>query len=300
MKSDKPRELSEEKLALVLNLPVILLLGLLIGYPIAYVVRLSLSDVTLMGLRQGDLPFTGITNFVVVFRDSLFVQSLVRTVAFGVVSVTLMITVGLLMAIAMNMEHLWISRITRTFILLPWAVPSIANAVMWSFIFNPRYGHLNGFLLSLGLIESPMSYLGRPAGAMIAVIVAYVWRVFPFSAILLHASLQGISKELYEAADVDGATRFQSFWKITMPMLQPIIAVLLVIRTVFALTVFDEVYALTRGGPGTSTWTAAYYSYYTSFSNLQFGLGSTSALVLSFVIFFLSYLYIRYVYTKQV
>jgi multiple sugar transport system permease protein len=293
------RELSEGQLAFVLNLPVIILLGLLIVSPLAYVVKLSFSEATLSGLRKGVTPFVGLRNYFTVFSDPLFVESLLRTLAFGAVSVILMIAIGLFMAIAMNMEHVWLSRLTRALILLPWAVPAIANGVMWGFIFNPRYGHLNALLLNLGILKEPISYLGQPFSAMVCVIIAYVWRVFPFSAILFHAALQNIPKEFYEAADVDGASTLQQFWSITLPMLRPVIAVLLILRTAFALTIFDEVFALTRGGPGTSTWTTAWYSYYTSFSNLQFDLGATSALILALVIFVLAFLYIRYLYRPE-
>jgi ABC-type sugar transport system permease subunit len=293
------RELTEGQLAVVLNLPVVGLLVLLIAYPLLYTVRLSFSEATLSSLRNNTVSFAGFRNYITIMQDDLFMTTLLRTFVFGAVSVFLMISVGLFVALAMNRSNVWISRITRMFILLPWAVPAIANGVMWSFIFNPRYGHLNALLLGLGIIDSPLSYLGQPLPAMISVIIAYVWRVFPFCALLFHAALQNIPMELYEAAEVDGATKWQQFWRVTLPMLRPVIAVLLIMRTAFALTIFDEVFALTRGGPGTSTWTSAWYSYFTTFDRLRFDLGGTSALILSLVIFALAYIYIRFVYRQE-
>jgi ABC-type sugar transport system permease subunit len=293
------RELSEGQLAVVLNVPVIFLLALLIAYPLMYVVRLSVSDASLSSLRNNTISFVGLRNYISILQDDLFVTTLLRTLAFGAVSVFLMMAIGLFVALAMNRSSVWISRVTRMVILLPWAVPAIANGVMWSFIFNPRYGHLNALLLGLGLIDAPLSYLGQPLSAMISVIIAYVWRVFPFSALLFHAALQNIPQELYEAAEVDGASKWQQFSRVTLPMLRPVIAVLLIMRTAFALTIFDEVFALTRGGPGTSTWTSAWYSYFTTFDRLRFDLGGTSSLILSLVIFVLAYIYIRFVYRQE-
>jgi len=293
------KELNERQLALGLNLPVIIVLIALIGYPLFYACRLSISQATIAGLRTNNLPFAGIKNYVAVLSDPLFITTLLRTLIFGAISVSLMIAVGLFVAVAMNQENVWLSRLTRASVILPWAVPAIANGVMWSFVFNPRYGHLNAFLFTLGLIDKPLTYLSQPLTAMACVIWAYVWRVFPFSALLFHAALQGISKEIYEAAEVDGASEWTQFWKITFPLLRPVIAVLLVLRTAFALTIFDEVFAMTRGGPGTSTWTAAWYSYFTTFDRLKFDQGAASAFVLAMVIFALAILYIRFVYTRQ-
>ena len=199
----------------------------------------------------------------------------------------------------MNKTNTRLSYLTRALVLLPWAVPPVANGLMWSFIFNSRYGSLNATLYSLGLIDEFIRFLSSPVLAFAAVVVAYVWRVMPFSALLYHAALAGIPKDLYEAAQVDGASAWKQFRYITLPLLRPVTAVLLILRTAFAIMIFDEVFALTNGGPGDSTWTAAWYSYWTSFRLIQFDTGSASAFVLAIVIGFFAWVYVKFIYQSM-
>ena len=286
---------SEKQLAFLLNVPTAALVLLIVAYPLVYVFLISLQSVTISGLRSGNTPFVGLANYVTIFSDSLFLTTLGRTLVMSFVSVTLMISLGLFMALAMN-QKVKIATLTRALILLPWAVPPIANGIMWGFIYNSRYGHLNALLYSLGLIDDFISIIGDPFLAQVGVIWAYVWRVIPFSALLFYAALQGIPEELYEAAEVDGANTWQQFWKITLPMLRPVIAVLLILRTAFAMTIFDEVFAITQGGPGDSTWTAAWYSYWNSFRLLKIDIGAASSFVLAVIITLFALVYIRFVY----
>jgi multiple sugar transport system permease protein len=292
-------DLGVNHLAFLLNLPTAVILLLLIAYPLGYAFYLSVHRVTMSSLRSGHAPFVGLLNYLTVLQDPLFLKTLSRTLLMGTFSVVLMLAIGLFVAMAMNMGHSRISYVTRTLVLMPWAVPPIANGLMWSFIFNSRYGHLNATLYSLGFIDHFIRFLSSPTLAVMAVIIAYVWRVVPFSALLYHAALAGIPKEVYEAAEVDGANAWQRFWHITLPLLRPVTAVLLILRTAFALMIFDEVFALTNGGPGDSTWTAAWYSYWNSFRLIRFDIGSASAFILATVIGFLAWFYIRFVYRRM-
>lgn len=284
------------QLAFLLNLPTAFIILLFIAYPLGYAFYLSVHEVTLSSLRSGGAPFVGFRNYITVLTDSLFLTTLWRTILMAAISVFLMLASGLFVAIAMNKTNTRLSYVTRALVLLPWAVPPVANGLMWSFIFNSRYGSLNATLYSLGLIDEFIRFLSSPVLAFAAVVVAYVWRVMPFSALLYHAALAGIPKDLYEAAQVDGATAWEQFRYITLPLLRPVTAVLLILRTAFAIMIFDEVFALTNGGPGDSTWTAAWYSYWTSFRLIQFDTGSASAFVLAIVIGLFAWAYVKFIY----
>jgi len=286
------------QLAFLLNIPTIVIMLLLIAYPLGYAFYLSVHQVTMSTLRSGNPPFVGLQNYLTVLSDPLFLTTLGRTLLMGAISVFLMLAIGLFVAIGMNMKNTRLSWVTRALVLIPWAVPPVANGLMWSFIFNSRYGHLNAALYSLGLIDDFIRFLSSPTLAFAAVVLAYVWRVMPFSALLYHAALAGIPKEIYEAAEVDGASAWQKFWHITLPLLRPVTAVLLILRTAFALMIFDEVFALTSGGPGDSTWTAAWYSYWTTFRLIRFDTGSASAFILAVVIGIFAWVYVKFIYRR--
>ena len=287
------------QLAFLLNIPTIVIMLLLIAYPLGYAFYLSVHQVTMSTLRSGNPPFVGLQNYLTVLSDPLFLTTLGRTLLMGAISVFLMLAIGLFVAIGMNMKNTRLSWVTRALVLIPWAVPPVANGLMWSFIFNSRYGHLNAALYSLGLIDDFIRFLSSPTLAFAAVVIAYVWRVMPFSALLYHAALAGIPKEIYEAAEVDGASAWQKFWHITLPLLRPVTAVLLILRTAFALMIFDEVFALTSGGPGDSTWTAAWYSYWTTFRLIRFDTGSASAFILAVVIGIFAWVYVKFIYRRM-
>jgi ABC-type sugar transport system permease subunit len=292
-------ELSASRLAVLMNAPSVVGLTLVLAYPILYAGYLSLHEVSLRQLRTGEFPFVGLANFARLFRDDVFWLSLRHTFAFVAACVVLEVVIALVIALIVSEERVWISRVTRVLILVPWAVPPVVNGLLWSFIFNAQYGYLNRTLSALGLIESYVNWLGRPGGAMAAVIVAYVWRTTPFNILLYHAALQGIPRELYEAAEVDGASPWSAFWSVTLPLLRPIITVTLILRTTFAFMVFDEILAITQGGPGNDTWVAAWYTYKMSFQPpFNVGLGAASAWVLTLIIGALALLYVRFVYRR--
>jgi ABC-type sugar transport system permease subunit len=255
--------------------------------------------VSLRQLRTGEFPFAGLANFARLVRDDLFWLSLRHTLVFVAVSVVLEVVIALVIALVVNEERVWPSRVTRVLILVPWAVPPIVNGLLWSFILNAQYGYLNRVLFALGLIDGYVNWLGHPTFAMAAVIGAYVWRTTPFNILLYHAALQGIPRELYEAAEVDGASGWAAFWSLTLPLLRPIIAVTLILRTTFAFMVFDEILAITQGGPGNDTWVAAWYTYKMSFQPpFNIGLGAASAWGLTLIIGAFALLYVRFVYRR--
>lgn len=292
-------ELRPGAFALWMNLPALACMALVLAYPIAYAGYLSLHEVSLKQLRGGDMPWAGLANFARLLDDEVFWLSLRHTFVFVAVSVALEVVLALLIALVIDDERVWISRVTRALILLPWAVPPIVNGLLWAFVFNAQYGYLNRTLHALGLIDGSVNWLGSPGLAMTAIITAYVWRTTPFNILLYHAALQGIPAALYEAADVDGASPWQRFWSVTLPLLLPVIAVSLILRTTFAFMVFDEILAITQGGPGNATWVAAWFTYRVSFQPpFNIGLGAASAWALAIVVGAISLVYVRTLYRR--
>ena len=288
------REPTAGALALVLNLPSGLCLLLILAWPVLYAGWLSLHEVGLRQLRTGRFPFVGLGNYTRLLADEVFWLALSHTVVFVAASVALEVVLALAIALVIDDDRVAVARVTRALLLVPWGVPPVVNGLLWSFIFNAQYGYLNRALLALGVVTEPVNWLGDARLAMGAVIVAYVWRTTPFNILLYHAGLRGIPRDYYEAAQVDGAAGWRVFWHVTLPLLRPIIAVSLILRTTFAFMVFDEIFAITQGGPGNATWVAAWYTYRTAFQPpFNVGLGAASAWVTALILAVAALLYAR-------
>jgi ABC-type sugar transport system permease subunit len=293
------RELSPRVLGFVMNIPTLMTLSLVLAYPIFYAAYLSFHKVSLAELRRGVYPFVGLANYERIFSDPLFRLSLKNTLIFTGFSVTVEIVLAIAIALLIDQQHIWTSRVTKFLILVPYAVPPIANGLIWSFMYSFEYGFLNRILYTTGISHTAVNWSGDPSTALIAVSIPYIWRTLPFAILLSHAALQGISQDFYEAASVDGAGALQRFWHITLPLLRPIIVVILVLRTSFAFAVFDEVLAITQGGPGDATWVASWYSYKKGFAPpFDIGAGAASAYVLAMIIGLLAISYVRLIYRR--
>ncbi len=294
------KELSASRLAIVVNLPSFAVIAVVLFFPLCYAAYLSFSKVRIGQLRRGfPFPFYGWENYVRLFEDDLFLLALQNTFVFATIVVVVEVVLGLAIALLINQQGIWLSRVSRVLVLLPYAVPPIANGLIWVYIYNVKLGFLNRVLFQLGLIEEYINWSGVPETALYSLTVPYIWRTLPFAILLFHAALQGLPQELYEAARVDGAGAWKSFWHITLPLLRPIIAVVVILRTSFAFLVFDEVPAITQGGPGDATWVASWFSYKKSFAPpFNIGLGSASAFVLALLIALLAILYVKFLYKR--
>jgi len=285
--------------AFFMNLPTIVFLCVVLAYPIVFAGYLSVHRVGLAQLRRGEFPFNGWENYGRVFEDPLFWIGIKNTLLFSAITVTSEIVLAVAIALLINQAGVWTSRVTRLLILLPYAIPPICNGLIWSFLYSFQFGFLNRILFSLGLIETPINWAGNPDTALYALTVPYIWRTLPFAIILVHAALQGIPRELYEAAAIDGANAWHRFRRITWPLLRQIIAIILILRTAFAFAVFEEILAITQGGPGDATWVAAWYSYKITFAPpSNFGMGSASAFILALMIGLIALVYLRLIYRR--
>jgi ABC-type sugar transport system permease subunit len=293
------RELSEGWLAFFMNVPSIVILAAVLAYPIYYAGYLSVHRVGIGQLRRGVFPFYGFQNYSDLFADPLFWLALKNTFIFTFIVVTTEVVVAIAIGLLLMQTSVRLSRVTRVLLLLPYAIPPIANGLIWSFIYNFKFGFLNRVLLTTGLVSEPVDWIGHPDTALLAVAISYIWRTLPFAILLIYAALQGINREYYEAAAVDGAGAWRRFWHVTLPMLRPIIVVVLILRTSFAFSVFEEVLAITQGGPGDATWVAAWYGYKASFAPpFNIGLGSASAYVMALIVGFLAVAYVKFFYRR--
>ena len=221
------------------------------------------------------MEFIRFGNYLRLLNDPLFLRSMGLTLYFVGLSVFLQLIVGMAMALVLN-EPLKGRGWVRALLVLPWALPGTVVGGIWRWIYHADYGLINGLLRILGVLKGSLLWLG-PGMALNAVVFAEVWRMAPFAGLMLLAGLATIPRQLYDAARVDGATGWQIFWYITLPLLKPTIGIILVMRTMFAFQNLELVYVLTKGGPGTQTYLLPYYMYTVSFNQLQAGYGSAMA-----------------------
>ena len=268
------RDPSEKTLGLLLLAPAFLLLALIVVYPIGKLIYNSFFDLRLSG-STGALKFVGFDNYVDVWKDKDFWNAAKNTVMITVITVPGALVVGLGLAMLANLpfKRKWPVRLA---LLLPWALPLAFAGLIFAWFFHTEYGVVNDLMRRFGAAE-PTMWLLRPNWAFTAICATIIWKASSFMARILLAGLQMIPKSLYEAAEVDGASRWQQFWQITIPMLMPSIIVALIFRTITALQTFDIPYTMTKGGPGNATETLAMLIHKTTIEYLDVGYGSTLA-----------------------
>ena len=261
----------ERRTGWALTIPALLMLALVFVYPIVRAFWQSFFTQNLGTQLQSE--FSGFANLARMAQDGRFWQSLGNSAVFTVFSVLLEFILGLGIALVLNQTFKG-RGIVRTVAILPWALPTALIALAWTWIFNDQYGVVNDILLRLGIIQTGINWLGNPTLAMVSVIVADVWKTTPFISILLLAGLQSIPSDLYEAQAIDGATPWQSFQQITLPLLLPQIVIALLFRFAQAFGIFDLIAVMTGGGPGGATETVSLYIYATIMRYLDFGYGA--------------------------
>jgi multiple sugar transport system permease protein len=270
MQLDKMRQ-REQKTGWILVAPALIILLLVFAYPILRAFWLSLFTQNLG--TELKLVFSGFANYSRMLGDGRFWQTLGNTTVFTVASVVLELIIGMGIALVLNQSFTG-RGIVRTISLLPWALPTALMGVAWAWIFNDQYGVINDILRRLGLIQNSISWLGDPTLAMMAVITADVWKTTPFVSLLLLAGLQSIPGDLYEAHAIDGASSWQSFRQVTVPLLMPQIVIALLFRFAQSFGIFDLIQVMTGGGPAGATETVSIYIYSTVMRYLDFGYGA--------------------------
>ena len=282
---------SDARFARLLVSPALIVIAAVAIFPLGWTIWESLHrhDLRLPWLGN---PFVGLGNYARIAHDARFWGALGHTALFTVVTVALELVLGLIFALAMNRAFRG-RGIVRVAVLVPWAIPTVVAALLWRFIFGAQAGIANALLVEMGIIDQPIVWFVHAATAWVPVILADVWKTTPFVALLLLAGLQNIDAALYEAADVDGAGAWWKLSRITIPLLRPAILLVLIFRTLDAFRVFDLIYVLTGGGPGTSTEPIALYTFNALLQNLQFGYGAALSVVIFLITFGLALIYIK-------
>ena len=285
----------ESSFALVLNTPAVVAIGLLVAYPIGYSLWLSLHRYNLK--RPGVFRFIGLDNYVAILASEEFRAALRVTLVFTALSVALVVVLGILIALLLN-EPFPGRGVVRAIVLVPWAIPPVVNGLMWQWIYDAKVGVLNALLVALRILPDYRGWLSQPTDALLALVTAHVWNALPVAVILLLAALQTIPADLYDAGRVDGSGVWQLFRHVTLPWLAQPLLVVLILQTMLAIRVFDIVYVLTAGGPGTAPTTLTWQTYLVTFDSLDFGLGNAYAYTVSLITLALALVYFKVLYRR--
>lgn len=257
-------------------LPLILYLLIFYGYPLFYSLQISLEKYDLQAEITGVTSFVGISNYVADFQDPTFKLAALHTLLFTVFSIVPQFLIGLALAVFFS-RRFPLSRILRALFILPWLLPLIVSGTIWKWLFNESNGLIDQLLSGIHLVPSHFSWLTTPGWAFASLIFVNIWLGIPFNMVILYSGLQNIPQELYEAAAIDGSGRWQSFRYITIPSLEPVIGIVLMLGFIYTIKVFDIIYILTQGGPANGTQTFATWSYTLSFGQQMFGQGAAQA-----------------------
>jgi len=282
----------EARWAWLLLAPALLAIALIALYPLGYTVWLSLHQKILKFPWLGQ-RWVGLGHYRELLGSARFWTALANTLMFTVVSVALETVLGLLAAMSLHRARI-LTGLSRAAMLLPWAIPTVVAAVMWLFLVNPAFGLIPMLLRALGVSGNATVLLAHPVSAWAVIIATDVWKNTPFMTLMLLAGLQVIPAELHEAAAVDGASGWQTFWHVTLPLLVPALLVALIFRTAQAFMVFGHIYTLTAGGPGTATETLAFLAFQAIFNDLRFGYGSALSLTMFLGSLAFALLYLRF------
>ena len=291
--AERLRDPSEKTLAVLLLAPAFLLLALIVVYPICKLILNSFFELRLSG-GADSIKFIGWRNYADLWHDDEFWNATRNTLLITFITVpgALIAGMGLAMLANLPFKRRWPVRLA---LLLPWALPLSFAGLIFAWFFHTEYGVVNDVLRRLGLSTSqePRMWLLSPEWAFAAICLTIIWKTSSFMALILLAGLQMIPRSLYEAAEVDGASKWQQFWQITIPMLMPSIIVALIFRTISALQTFDIPYTMTRGGPGNATETLAMLIHKNTIDYLDVGYGSTMAVAMFLISLVVTAVYLR-------
>ncbi len=251
------------------------MLAAIIGYPLVETVRLSFTSTALIGSGGG---WVGLANYQRALASNAFWQSLRITVTFTAITIGFEMVIGLMVALLLN-QRLVGRGFVRGLMIVPWALPTVINALMWRVIYDPQFGALNAALTQSGIIGQYASWLGDPDVALYAIAAADIWKTFPLVALILLAALQGVPKELHDAASIDGAGVWGRFAAVTWPSIMAPFSIVVVLRVIEAVKVFDVIWVMTRGGPLNSSRSLAILVYQQAFSFNHSGYGAALSLL---------------------
>lgn len=272
-------------------IPTLVFLALFLAYPIIKVVNESFYQDILIRPDLGR-TFIGLGNYVNLLGDPTVLRALRITVLWTLLSVTGKTVIGFLTA--MLLQHPFKGRrLYMTLLMIPWVTPVVVAAIVWRWVLDGQFGQLNGLLTSLGIIREPISWLGQQGTAFVSTAVVDMWVGIPFMAMVLMAGLQAVPNELYEASRIDGASGWQAFRFVTLPVVRPILLVATLLSSVWTFNSFQVVWPLTRGGPAGATTTLVVRTFTTAFGSFDFGQAAALATFVFVLLMVVSYGYWR-------
>lgn len=269
--------------------PALLALVALVVYPLLYGVYISFFKTNLANKWE----FIGLKNYISVFSDGVFVKQLGITLKFTAIVVCAHFVIGIFLAMLLNQSRPGIT-FFRTILVLPWLMPEVVIALIFKWIMNPLYGLLNYAMQLMGMSEGGMSWLGDTKYAFISVVLVCIWKGYPLVMVNALAALQSVSTDIYEAARVDGANKVQTFFRIVLPSIKPVLATTLILDTVWWFKHYTIVYLMTKGGPGSDTSIVSIEIYKQAFDYFNFGKAAAMSVVVFFVCLIISKLYRRF------
>jgi multiple sugar transport system permease protein len=258
----------------VFLLPLVAYLLLSYAYPLLTNIDLSIRDYTIRTFVHSGAQLVGLSNYTTVFADPAFGTAMLHTVVFTVVSLVFQYAAGLAMAVFFT-RSFPLSATLRALFLVPWLLPLIVSASTWAWMLNSEAGVVNAVLAFVGIDK--VDWLTSPDWSLVSVTIANIWIGIPFNLVVLHSGLRNIPTEVYEASALDGAGGWQTFWRITFPMLRPVSGVTLLLGLVYTVKVFDIIWIMTRGGPSGASTTLAVQSYELGFGNMLPRFGPSAA-----------------------
>jgi ABC-type sugar transport system permease subunit len=293
----KSRFSSRQKFGLLLIAPsFIIILGLML-YPLLYSLGISFFNLHITAPWLGT-TFVGLKNYLSVITDPDMHSALEHTLILAAVGIGLGIPISLLFAIILNRKFP-LRGLVRGILIIPWVIPGSVQGLLWSRIFDPHYGALNGILIQWGIITDPVAWLLDPTRALLFIAFASLWGAVPMMSLLYLSGLQSITEELFDASRVDGASFWGYIRYIVIPLLLPITLINLVLRTIDAFTMFDLVYVLTGGGPAGATQVTGYYLYQAAFTKLNYGYASALAWLIAITVTLLAIFYSRFTLKEE-
>lgn len=285
------RRIKNDHLGYLFIAPALLFIAAVVFVPIVETVWRSF---TRMNFRERTLELVGLDNYVAIASDPLFWLSLQNTFVFATGSTIGHVLVGTAFALLLSAK--WASNrvrnVVRGLLILPWLFSLAAAALIWGLLYDP-FGPLNHLVVASGLSAEAVDFLGEPRNAMISLIIVNIWKFYPFYMVMILGGLQSIPEELYEAARIDGASGWQTFWRVTLPMLRPVLIAATTIDMITSFATFDIVRIMTNGGPQRATQTLSLYIYETGFRDVNLGYGAAMSIAMLVILMIATIIYIR-------
>lgn len=273
-------------------LPALIFLLAFVLYPLIYNIRMSFLQVDVSTLYS-EQPFVGLKNYIDVLTSKLFRSSLINTFVFTIISIVFQFIIGFALALLFSKPFPG-NNFLRGLMLICWMIPILVATSVWKWMFaGDTSGVINYLLIKLGILKEPISWLTNATTAMAALVISNIWRGVPFNMLLLATAITTLPEEIYEAAEIDGASRFQRFRTITLPLLRPAIFSVITLGFIYTFKVFEIIFIMTNGGPVNTTHNLATLSYLYSFRNFEYAQGATIATVLFAILMVFGSFYIK-------